>query len=144
MNLVNTTLSQKYGDPYVIKCEHLWVCTKIKSLYIPYPWSRVEDLWFLICEQIVSQILGTVEFQELKKQTFQHLIYYIWSAEMSVVFMSESTKNQYIPSCSYMINPHNFVPIVHLMFSRSERGRSEKWKNIWGAFRYPQLGPKSL
>ena len=33
MNLVNTTLSQKY--------EHLWVCTKTKSLFITYPWKTL-------------------------------------------------------------------------------------------------------
>ena len=39
MNLANTTLSQKYG--LIIKSEHLWVCTKIKSLYIPYHWNQI-------------------------------------------------------------------------------------------------------
>ena len=34
MNLVNTTLSQKYGDPHIIKSEHLWVCTKMLSLHL--------------------------------------------------------------------------------------------------------------
>ena len=35
MNLVDKTLFQKYGDPYIIKSEHLWVRTN--ALFTP-PW----------------------------------------------------------------------------------------------------------
>ena len=51
MNLVNTTLSQKYGDPYVIKSEHLRVCTKMLSLH---PRDRY---------QLFNEILCTTKYE---------------------------------------------------------------------------------
>ena len=40
-------IRKMFSQRPIIKSEYSWVCTKINSLYIPYPWTRAELVNFL-------------------------------------------------------------------------------------------------
>ena len=77
MNLVNTTLSQKYGDPRPIERRLDWVFykteMKIWAVGCGLGWTVLKKVW-ADYEQLLREVFSTFCGQKKKKKKFENIV----------------------------------------------------------------------